>query len=186
MPFQENDSPLESFLLILDTPFLCQGGQDTKMDNQQIKTIMSNYVSSAVRGFPKVIRSYTSNRCKDYDGDGYIVIPKQVVDLNNKTVLSLSESKLTFYYRFRPGYLHVLKPIEHAFDQVDFIKNIDSIDDIFNAFSSVQKLTVNGVQKGTYQRSTWMKVYLGTLKEISEKHHLPTEITRLLSSYLIK
>lgn len=156
------------------------------MDLQEIKTVMSNYVSSAVRGFPKVIRSYTL-RCKEYDGDDYIIIPIEVVvDLNNKIVLSLSESKLTFYYRFRPGYLHVLKPIESAFDRVDFIKNIDSVDDIFNAFSSVQKLTVNGIQKGTYQRSTWKQVYLNALKEISENQHLPPEITRILCSYLIK
>lgn len=77
-------------------------------------------------------------------------------------------------------YLTLLEPIEPLFDTVH---SLDKSDDYFNKLPNLRVLISDTI---TTTRDQWMQVYIRALKELSAKQHLPAELNRLISSYLIK
>lgn len=87
---------------------------------------------------------------------------------------------LKLYIPVFTEYLPLLEPIEPLFDTVH---SLDISDDYFNKLPNLRVLISDTI---TTTRDQWVQVYLDALKQISAKHHLPAELNRLISSYLIK
>lgn len=111
-----------------------------------------------------------------------------VVYLDNQLVASLNMlgfgsgtlKLLKFYQPVLTEHLTLLEPIEPLFDTVH---SLGKPDDYFNKLPNLRVLISDTI---TTTRDQWMQVYLDALKQISAKQHLPVELNRPISSYLIK
>ncbi len=126
--------------------------------------------------------------------DGKIIIIEEdadyfVVYLDNQLAASLNifgfgsrtSKLLKFYQPVLTEHLTLLEPIEPLFDTVYTSSGLP--DDYFNKLPNLRVLISDTI---TTTRDQWMQVYLDALKQISAKQHLPAELNRLISSYLIK